>query len=65
MDRTGQFIKDVGRRRVISNAALYVVAAWFAIHVAELAIEEGVIRWPLRNVFVAASLGFPIALISS
>ena len=65
MDRIGQFIKDVGRRRVISNAALYVVAAWVAIQVADLAIEAGVIRWPLRNVFVAASLGFPIALIFS
>lgn len=65
MDRIGQFARDVGRRRVISNAALYVVAAWVAIQVADLAIEAGVIRWPLRNVFVAASLGFPIALIFS
>ncbi len=60
-----QFIKDIGRRRVLSNAALYIVAAWVAIQVADLAIEAGVVRWPLRNIFVAASLGFPVALVLS
>ncbi len=63
MGRIKQFFKDVGRRRVLSNAALYIIAAWVAIQVADLAIEAGVIRWPLRNAFVAAFLGFPIALI--
>jgi tetratricopeptide (TPR) repeat protein len=61
----GKFIKDVRRRRVLSNAALYIVAAWVAIQVADLAIDAGVIRLPLRNVFVAAFLGFPVALILS
>jgi TolB-like protein/Tfp pilus assembly protein PilF len=63
--RIGQFIQDAGRRRVLSNAALYIVAAWVVIQVADLAIDAGVLRWPLRNVFVAAFLGFPIALILS
>ncbi len=65
MGRIGHFIKDAGRRRVLPNAALYIVAAWVVIQVAGLAIDAGVIRWPLRNVFVAAFLGFPIALILS
>jgi len=61
----GTFIKDVRRRRVLSNAALYIVAAWVVIQVADLAIDAGVIRWPLRDVFVAAFLGFPVALVLS
>jgi tetratricopeptide (TPR) repeat protein len=50
---------------VLSNAALYIVAAWVVIQVADLAIDAGVIRWPLRDVFVAAFLGFPVALVLS
>ena len=65
MGRIGKFIKDAGRRRVLPNAVLYIVAAWVAIQVADLAIEAGVLRWALRNVFVAAFLGFPVALIIS
>jgi len=60
-----KFIKDVRRRRVLPNAALYVVAAWVTIQVADLAIDAGVIRWALRDVFAAAFLGFPVALIAS
>ncbi len=65
MGRIGQFMKDAGRRRVLSNAAIYIVAAWVAIQVADLAIDAGVLRWALRDVFVAAFLGFPVALIIS
>jgi TolB-like protein/Tfp pilus assembly protein PilF len=61
----GQFIKDAGRRRVLPTVALYIVAAWVAIQVADLAIDAGVLRWPLRNAFVAAFLGFPVALVLS
>ena len=63
MGTIGQFIKDAGRRRVLPNAALYIVAAWVTIQVAGLAIDAGVIHLALRNVFVAAFLGFPVALI--
>lgn len=51
MGGIGTFIKDVRRRRVLSNAAIYIVAAWVAIQVADLVIDAGVIRWPLRDVF--------------
>ena len=60
-----KLIKDVRRRRVLPNAALYIVAAWVAIQVADLAIDAGVIRWALRDVFAASFLGFPVALIAS
>ncbi len=65
MGRIGRFIKDAGRRRVLPTVALYIVAAWAAIQVADLAIDAGVLRWPLRNIFVAAFLGFPVALVLS
>ena len=65
MSTIGTFLKDVRRRRVLSNAALYIVAAWVAIQVADVAIDAGVIRWLLRDVFVAAFLGFPVALVLS
>jgi TolB-like protein/Tfp pilus assembly protein PilF len=58
-----EVIKDARRRRVLSNAALYIVAAWVVIQVADVAIDAGVLRLPLRSVFVAAFLGFPVALI--
>ena len=65
MGRVGQFIKDARRRRLLPTVALYVIAAWVVIQVADLAIDAGVLRWPLRNFFVAGCLGFPVALIVS
>jgi TolB-like protein/Tfp pilus assembly protein PilF len=65
MGRIRQFVRDVRRRRVLQNAAIYIVAAWVAIQVADLAIDAGIIRWSLRNFFFAAFLGFPVALIVS
>ncbi len=65
MGRIGRFIGDVGRRRVLPNAVLYIVAAWVTIQVADLAIDAGVIHLVLRDVFVAAFVGFPIALVVS
>jgi TolB-like protein len=50
---------------VLPTVALYTVATWVVIQVADLAIDGGVLRWPLRNVFVAAFLGFPVALVLS
>ncbi len=50
---------------MLSNVALYIVAAWVVIQVADLAIDAGVIHLPLRGVFVAAFLGFPVALVLS
>jgi hypothetical protein len=59
----GVFITEIRRRRVLSTATLYIVAAWVAIQVADVAFDAGVLRLALRTVFVAAFLGFPIALV--
>jgi len=59
------FLTELRRRRVLSNAALYIVAAWVTIQVAGEAIDAGLIRVPQRDVFVAAFLGFPVALVVS
>jgi TolB-like protein/Tfp pilus assembly protein PilF len=61
----GQFINETGRRRVLPTVALYIVAAWVTIQVADMAIDAGILRWQLRDVFVAAFVGFPVALILS
>ncbi|NIS89045.1 MAG: hypothetical protein GTN98_03005 [Woeseiaceae bacterium] len=63
MDRIRKFVSEVARRRVFATTALYIVAAWAVIQVADLSIEAGLLRIPLRSVFVAAFLGFPIALV--
>jgi tetratricopeptide (TPR) repeat protein len=56
---------EIRRRRVLPTVAVYIVAAWVTIQVADVAIDAGVIDLPLRSVFVAAFVGFPIALIAS
>ncbi len=58
-------VTGLRRRRVLSNAALYIVATWVTIQVASEAIDAGILRIPLRDAFVAAFLVFPIALIVS
>jgi TolB-like protein/Tfp pilus assembly protein PilF len=63
VEKIRYFINEVARRRVLATTALYVVAAWATIQVADLAIEADLLRWTLRNVFVAAFLGFPVAMI--
>ena len=58
------FLGELRRRRVFGVALLYVVAAWVAIQVADLAIEAGYLRgWSLRSIWHAAFIGFPLALI--
>lgn len=63
MKRIRQFFAEVMRRRVFATTALYVLAAWAAIQVADLSIEAGLVPWSLRSVFIAAFLGFPVALV--
>ncbi len=65
MGRIGKFIKEARRRRVLRVAALYVIAAWVAIQVADLAIDGGFLSgWSLRNFWIAAFIGMPLALIA-
>ena len=55
---------ELRRRKVFRVAALYVVGAWVVIQVAGEAFEAWSIpEVVLRNVWIAAILGFPLALV--
>lgn len=57
-------LKELRRRKVFRLAALYIVGAWVALQVADLAFESwDVASSALRYVWLAAILGFPIAMI--
>lgn len=58
------FLQELRRRKVFRLAALYIVGAWVALQVADLAFESwGIAPLTLRYVWLAAIIGFPIALI--
>jgi TolB-like protein/Tfp pilus assembly protein PilF len=64
MSTTTEFVRELRRRKVFSTAALYVIAAWIALQVADLAfpglhIPEDAIRY----VWIGAFLGFPLAVL--
>ena len=64
MYRLWQFVRELRRRRVFRVAGIYVVAAWVAVQVASesfpgLEVPEVAIRY----VWIAAFLGFPLALV--
>jgi len=59
-----ELLVEMRRRRVFRSAVLYVVGAWIALQVADLAFESwGISNQALRNIWLGAILGFPIALI--
>lgn len=59
-----QFIREARRRRVFQTAAIYVVAAWVILQIADLAFPGlDVPDSAIRYVWIGAFLGFPIALL--
>jgi len=59
-----KFIEELRRRRVFRISALYVVAAWVVLQVADLAFESwGLPQQDLRFVWIAAILIFPLAIL--
>jgi adenylate cyclase len=53
---------ELRRRKVFRVAAVYAVAAWLAIQVADAVFEPlGLPAWTLKLVIVLALLGFPLA----
>jgi len=57
-------LQELRRRKVFRVAALYIVGAWVALQVADLAFESwDIASSALRYVWLGAILGFPIALI--
>ena len=64
MGLIGNSYRELRRRRVLRIAAIYIVGAWIVLQAAALAfpgldIQEAAIRY----VWIAAILGFPVALI--
>jgi adenylate cyclase len=58
------FLREARRRQVFRAAALYVVGAWAALQVADLAFPGlGIDDSAIRYVWIGAALGLPIALI--
>ena len=59
----GKIIGELQRRRVLRTAALYIVAAWLAMQVADVVFPAlGISDRALRFVLFGAILGFPLCL---
>ncbi len=57
-------LTELRRRRVLRAAALYIVGAWIVIQVAGEAFDAwGIPEQVLRYIWIAAILGFPLALV--
>jgi TolB-like protein/Flp pilus assembly protein TadD len=56
------WFSELRRRKVIRVAAVYLVAAWLLIQVADAVFEPmGLPAWSIKLVIVLAALGFPLA----
>jgi adenylate cyclase len=57
-----EWLAELRRRKVFRVAAVYLVAAWLVIQVADVVFEPmGLPAWSLRLVILLAALGFPAA----
>ncbi len=60
----GRLIGELQRRRVLRTAALYIVAAWLAMQIADVVFPAlGISERALRFVLFGAIFGFPVALV--
>jgi len=60
--RLTSWFSELRRRKVIRVVAVYLVAAWLLIQVADAVFEPmGLPAWSLKLVIVLAALGFPLA----
>ena len=57
------FLRELKRRRVLHTASLYVLGAWIALQVVEVLSGAGLPPSTMRNLLIALSFGFPLALI--
>lgn len=64
MSRIGSIASELQRRRVFRVAGLYIVGAWVALQVSDLAFASwGLPDTTLRFVWIAAIVLFPLALV--
>ncbi len=60
--RLQRWFAELRRRKVFRVAAVYLVAAWLAIQVADAVFEPlGLPAWSMKLVILLAALGFPLA----
>jgi TolB-like protein len=60
----GRMVRELRRRRVFRTGALYIIAAWAALQVADLFFSAmGIPEAALRALIWAAFVGFPVALV--
>jgi TolB-like protein len=57
------FLRELKRRRVLRTASLYVLGAWIALQVVEVLSGAGLPPSTMRNLLIALSFAFPLALI--
>ena len=64
MNIVGDFFHELRRRKVFQSAVFYIVGAWVALQVADLAFPGlGIPEQAIRHVWIGAFVGFPLALI--
>lgn len=64
MSRPANFLSELRRRKVLRTAALYVIAAWVILQIADLGFPGlGIPDDAIRYVWIGAFLGFPLALV--
>ena len=64
MGTLSRFVTEARRRRVFRTGGLYIVGAWALLQVADLALESlGLPGELLRYFWIAAFVGFPLALV--
>lgn len=64
MNTAGDFFNELRRRKVFQSAVFYIVGAWVALQVADLAFPGlGIPEQAIRHVWIGAFVGFPLALI--
>ena len=59
-----QLAREMRRRKVFRVVAIYAVAAWVILQLAEIVFEPmGYPDWALRGLIISAIVGFPVAFI--
>jgi len=64
MSEPTQFLRELRQRKVLRTVALYVIAAWVTLQIADLALPGlGIPEVAIRYVWVGAFLGLPLAVL--
>ena len=64
--RIGEFVRQLGQRRVFRAAAIYVAGIWVVLQVADVLAGDGIVpeSW-VQGLILLAAIGLPLVLIGS